>query len=213
MTKHKGVWRLVAIHDITCAFLHASMEGEPPVYLVLPPGMGPPGCRGHLRCALYGTRRASFLWGEKVATVFSGEGFLRSKTCGQVFWHPTRHLESTIHGDDLLTVGSEKELAWFDTMVNKHFSVKEATVLGEGPKHVLRANFLNRTIELVRGKGFTYTPNARHIDEVVEELGLTTAKPVAAPAIQHTGPSMRESADELEAEDAALYARCTGKLV
>ena len=79
-TKRRGQWRSVAIHDITCAFLHASMEGEPPVYLVLPPGMGPPGCRGHLRYALYGTRRASFLWGEKVACVFLEEGFCRSRT-------------------------------------------------------------------------------------------------------------------------------------
>ena len=105
-TKRRGRYRCVAIHDITCAFLHASMEGETPVVIVLPPGMGPPGMRGHLRVALYGTRRASFLWGEKVATTFASEGFKRSRTCGQVFWHADRDVESTIHGDDLLTVAS-----------------------------------------------------------------------------------------------------------
>ena len=45
------------------------MSGEEEVYLVLPPGMGPPGCRAKLKVALYGTRRASYLWGEKVAEV------------------------------------------------------------------------------------------------------------------------------------------------
>ena len=105
------------MHEITCAFLHASMQGEVPVFLVLPPGMGPPGMRGRLLVALYGTRRASFLWGEKMADTFSTEGFQRSKVCGQVFWHRKRDLESTIHGDDLLTVGSEEGLAWFDDNV------------------------------------------------------------------------------------------------
>ena len=68
--------------------------------------------------------------------------------CGQVFWHPEKHLESTIHGDDLLTVGDEKNLAWFDRVVGKHFLVKEATVLGTGPGQLLSTSFLNRTIDL-----------------------------------------------------------------
>ena len=59
--------------------------------------------------------------------------FKRSKVCGQVFYHPKRKLESAIHGDDLITVGDEKELAWFDQMVNKHFLVKQCAVLGPKP--------------------------------------------------------------------------------
>ena len=53
-------WDLM-IHDVTCAFLHASMEGEPPIALIMPWGLAPGGCLAVLDCALYGTRRASYL--------------------------------------------------------------------------------------------------------------------------------------------------------
>ena len=56
------------IHDVTCAFLHASMEGEAPIALLLPQGLAPEGCVAVLLRALYGTRRASYLWGEKIST-------------------------------------------------------------------------------------------------------------------------------------------------
>ena len=55
-------WDLM-IHDVTCAFLHASMEGEPPIALLMPRGLAPDGCLALLLQALYGTRRASYLWG------------------------------------------------------------------------------------------------------------------------------------------------------
>ena len=78
----------LVIHDMTCAFLHASMDGEPPIFLALPEGMGPAGKKGLLRCALHGTRRASFLWGETFAEVLLTAGAIRVKVCPQVFFHP-----------------------------------------------------------------------------------------------------------------------------
>ena len=60
---------LLCSYDITCAFLHATMDDE--VFVVLPPGMAPDGYVALLLKALYGTRRASFLWGERVAEVMT----------------------------------------------------------------------------------------------------------------------------------------------
>ena len=56
-----GVRHAVMVTDITCAFLHATMSGEPPIVVVVPVGLGPPGMQGLLLVAVYGTRRASFL--------------------------------------------------------------------------------------------------------------------------------------------------------
>ena len=53
----------VSIVDVTCAFLHADMTGEAELWLILPPGMCPPGTRGRCNVALYGSRRAPQLWG------------------------------------------------------------------------------------------------------------------------------------------------------
>ena len=86
-------------------------------------------------------------------------------------------------------------------------------MLGEGPKQALKASFLNRTIKLVPKQGYVYAPNPRHIDEVVEELDLKEVKPVAAPGVRDGGPAVRESADSLGPDEAAMFARCTGKLV
>ena len=47
-TKRRGRNRSVAIHDITCAFLHASMEGGGEIYLGFPPGLCPDGFRRKL---------------------------------------------------------------------------------------------------------------------------------------------------------------------
>ena len=47
----------------------------------------------------------------------------------------------------------------------------------------------------------------------MEELDLKEVKPVAAPAVRDGGPAVRESQDSLGPEEAAMFARCTGKLV
>ena len=37
---------VIMVTDIICAFLHASMDGEAPIFVVVPPGLGPAGMRG-----------------------------------------------------------------------------------------------------------------------------------------------------------------------
>ena len=99
LTKN-GRRRSLGVHDVTCAFLHASMEGEPPIFLSLPGKLAPPGAKAKLRVSLYGTRRASFLWGEKASEVLCSSGCVRLKQCGQVFWNANRHLSPScgMHG-------------------------------------------------------------------------------------------------------------------
>ena len=80
-----GEVKVLAVGDITCAFLHAEMPAdEPPIYLLFPEGLAPPGARGRLKCSLYGTRRASFLWGAHTNACLTCDegGFTRSRGCG-----------------------------------------------------------------------------------------------------------------------------------
>ena len=49
--------------------------------------------------------------------------------------------------------------------------------------------------------------------EVIEELGLESAKPVGAPGVRDGGPAIRGAEDLLSAADVAIYMRCVGKLI
>ena len=171
------------IHDVTCAFLHASMDGEPPLALILPWGMAPEGCLGVLDCALYGTRRASYLWGEKISTEFTKPGTLtRAKGCGQLYFNKEKQLVTVVHGDDFITTGPDASLQWFDTLVRKAFKVKYGIRLG--PRFQAEGCFLGRTIKFVNKVGYEYCPARQHIDNAAAKVGLQEAKPVQAPAVR-----------------------------
>jgi hypothetical protein len=211
-----GEEKNISIADITCAFFHASMEGEDEIWLILPPGMGMPGLKAKLRCALYGTRRASYLWGEFVSDHMTapepkGLGFQRLKGCPQLYWHQQRGLKSVVHGDDFLSSGNEKAQRWLAEQMPKHFKVKEWTELGPGRE--LEGSFLNRTIVFVPGRGYEYHPDPRHTARLLESLGLEGAKPVAAPAVRDGGSARADCQDLLPEKEARTYVSETGRVI
>ena len=54
---------------------------------------------------------------------------------------------------------------------------------------------------------------ALHCNRALAELKLGQAKPVAAPGVKDGGPAVREADDALDTATAAVYMRCTGKLI
>jgi len=205
--------RKLGIHDVTCAFMHASMEGEKRIWVLLPPGLAPPGTKGELLMAINGTRRASFLWGEEVATKLSKGGFQRLKGCGQLYFHEGHGgILTTLHGDDFLTSAEDIGHDYFDKFLRESFKLKHGLRIGPGA--LQEGSFLNRRIAWVPEIGFRLFPNSRHVDEVLVELQLENAKPVAAPAVRHGGTAvLADSLDLLSKDQADMYARCTGKLI
>ena len=149
------------------------MTGEDEIYLVLPDGMCPEGYRGRLLVALYGTRRASFLWGELVGTTLCSEGFRRSKRCPSFYFHPSRHLCTLVHGDDFFSKGKHEQHLWLQQLLAKHFKLKEFTEIGPGQS--LEGSFLSRRILFLPGKGYEYYPDQRHIERGLEAYELTDA--------------------------------------
>ena len=76
----KGQQRFITIYDVICAFLHARMDSL--MYAILPAGLSPPNTRAQLDGAVYGTRRASSLWGEKIGDILVNDyGFTRMRNC------------------------------------------------------------------------------------------------------------------------------------
>ena len=131
------------------------MEGEAPIALLLPQGLAPEGCVAVLHRALYGTRRASYLWGEKISTDLTGSdgGFKRTVGCGQFYVHEAKGLKVAVHGDDFLSTGPSDSLRWFDGFIRKAFKVKYGVRLGPG--QTLEGGFLGRTLRFHPGWGLS----------------------------------------------------------
>jgi hypothetical protein len=201
------------VHDVTCAFLHASMDGENEIYVELPAGLAPPGCVGRLLAAMYGTRRASFLWGEHICTKMTSPkaGFIRLVGCAQMYYHPKRRLKVVVHGDDFLSEGEKQQLWWFDKFLRAEFKVKFGTMIGPGEEYDV--TFLIRSLAYVPEIGYTYSPDEKHINICVEKLGLEAAKPVKAPGVEDHGGVLSTGQDKLGKVDSGVFVSCTGSLI
>ena len=77
--------QLLGIWEISHAFYNAEMDEW--VYVVPPSGEGEPGIVWQLLKAMYGTRRASRLFQQKVIDVLVGCDFKRLRVESMVFWH------------------------------------------------------------------------------------------------------------------------------
>ena len=120
--------KVLAVGDMTCAFLHASMEDEPPLYLIFPAGLAPTGARGRLRKALYGTRRASLLWGEEVAGKMVKRGFRRLRGCPQGYHHRAKKIKSIVHGDDFFSSLVKSAVSWLSSTLGVDFKFNLKTL-------------------------------------------------------------------------------------
>lgn len=206
-----GKNRQISVHDVSCAFLHADVDEE--IALKLPEGLAPPGWMGLLRRAMYGTRRAGLLWGEKIAVCMISSKFIRCKGCGQMYYHPERDITCVIHGDDFLSEGEQKQLDWLDTELDKHYTVTRKGRVGPGAAdNQTVIEYLHRKIRFVENWGFEYCPDEKHVAKAVEMLGLTDAKPCPTPMIQGAKPDPN-ALDELNAEDTKLYMSVTGTVI
>ena len=118
-----GAWSgLMALYDVSVAFCHAVLDEN--IYIVPPKGEDAPGIGWQLRKALYGTRRASFLFQNYVMEVLVGAGFVRIRTTVQVFWQPVRKILCLCHGDDFGAGGEKEQLDWLDVLLNGAFLLK-----------------------------------------------------------------------------------------
>ena len=60
----------------------------------------PEGCCWQLLKALYGTRKASQLWGKLVTEVLCKAGFVEVRVMPMVFVHVLKDITVAVHGDD-----------------------------------------------------------------------------------------------------------------
>ena len=134
-----------------------------------------------------------------------------TKGCPQLYLHPQRHIWSVVHGDDFLSVAEKDQQRWLEQFLRSKFKVEDFEAIGPGAGQEL--SFLNRTVRFWAVVGFEVQPDPKLIERTVEELGLTTAKPVAASGVKDGGPAVSTGDDVLPRPERELYARAVGRVL
>ena len=103
---------------------------------------------GLLKRSMYGMRDAAALWESLVAAIMNKLGFQQGKSTPCVFWHPSRDIRTTVHGDNFASLGTRLDVDWFESVLKKEFMIKVEGIFGPPgtPDCVYCVRTLNRLL-------------------------------------------------------------------
>ncbi|CAE6933232.1 RE2 [Symbiodinium sp. CCMP2592] len=172
----------------------------------LPPEAGEgPDKVGLLKRSLYGTRDAPSNWEHAIKKVMTDLGFKQGVSNPCLYFHPEHGLRCNVHGDDFTVVGGYNKLQWLIESLQKAWTIEVRGILARpgsslpGVTHSI--SVLNRLVTWTN-EGIEMEADPRHVDLVLEHLGLNNSSPVTTPLVKSTGD---EDESPLSREDAGLY--------
>ena len=172
---------LIMMNDVSRAFFHARVKRN--VY-VAPPDEDTAeeggGTCAKLEFSMYGTRDAAINWHDEYTTQFIDNGFAQGKPSPCVFYHPTRHIITCVHGGDYVSSGSEGNLKWMETRFKSKYEIKTKW-LGPGDNHDKDVKILNRIVSWTR-EGVKHEADPRHAELMGKDLNLSDSKDVLVQA-------------------------------
>ena len=80
-----------------------------------------------------------------------------------------------MHGDDYVSVGQPRQLEWMEQQLKSKYQIK-TQILGPDDEHMEEIKIFNRIVTWNGAKGLTYEADPRHVEIVVEQLGLGDSK-------------------------------------
>ena len=119
-------------------------------------------------------------------------GFVQGVSTPCAFYHSEYGIRTVVHGDDFVSEGPIENLKAMDKKLRAHFDIK-TEILGPESGCVKQLTILNRVVTWER-EGVTWEPDPRHAEIVIEQLGLTSGKPLKLPG--GSDPSGRHSQGE-----------------
>jgi hypothetical protein len=134
---------------------------------------------GELLVSMYGTRTAAKNWQICYSELLIAAGFKKGKTNNCIFYHPQRHIRTMVHGDDFVSVASERNLIWFKTVLEGKFETK-TNIIGPDKDDGKCARVLNRIISYT-SEGIEYEADQRHAEAMIKDLNMTDAKAISTP--------------------------------
>ena len=121
-----------------------------------------------------------------------------------LLYHPTWDIATLVHGDDFVSVGDVDRMLDFKMALEHRFKTKTQIIGSGGGEEVVEARVLNRILR-VGPEGWEYEPDQRHVDLLVQGLGLEAAKGAATPGEEEKKWEEHENAEELGPEDARKF--------
>ena len=186
----------ISFIDISRAYFCAATDPADPTYVELPYEDSEHGKKVALLLKhMYGTRKAADGWHCEYAGKLRELGFEVGSASACVFYHRARGLRCSVHGDDLTTVGSKKNLDWFKAELSKYYELKEPHRLGPGPKDDKVAMVLNRVVHWT-AEGIQYEADPRQAEKLLRDLKLDGEEVKAA-----TTPGVKATREQVEADE------------
>ena len=165
--------------DVRRAYFYAPAQREAHIeILVEDQEAADEGMVGKLNLSLYGTRDAALNWTKEYTRALDEIGFVKGMASACNFRHVQRDVKVTVHGDDFLVTGSLSDLLWLQNKCGSKYEIKTHLL---GPEDEQQIKILNRVVRWSL-HGLEYEADHRHVELVIKELGLATAKPVSTPS-------------------------------
>ena len=79
-----------------------------------------------------------------------------------------------VHGDDFTVAGNDSELKYVAEVFHNKYKTKVRRILGPDLHDMKAMTILNRIVEWTNA-GIQYEADPRHVDLIIEELGLESA--------------------------------------
>ena len=188
---------IVMSNDVKRAYFYA--QASRPIFIRIPDEDWQPGDEdkvGRLNLSLYGTRDAAMNWGAKYTDVLEKIGFVKGNASPCNFYHPTRNVSMTVHGDDFTSCGTEKDLKWVEMAIQAEFELTTHYLGPDVNKHEQELRILNRVIGW-GDSNITYEADQRHAEIIIREMGLEDAKAVTTPGSREEATLSAITADDI----------------
>ncbi len=179
--------------DVSRAYFNAKIDpDEPPTFVCLP-NEEPDSqdmCAQLMR-HMYGTRMAADGWQEEYSTMLIRLGFRQGVACPNLFYHQSRKIVCSVHGDDFTSSGPRDALNWLEESIAKEYEITIQPRVGPGPSDAKEGRSLNRIIRWCAGH-IEYEADPRQAERLVAECGLEGARAVATPGVKATFKELEE---------------------
>ena len=132
---------------------------------------------------LYGLRTAASSWEREYSQTLEAEGFVPGIASKCTFFHPARTIRIVVHGDDFVIEGVQEDLDWTKGVLANKYLVKVRSILGAKHQDDKVADILNRVVEW-HDDELWWEADPRHVEKMLEDIGLEDCKPGAVPGTQ-----------------------------
>ena len=177
----------LAFFDISRAHLYGKPKRA--IYVDLPEEEAEEGKCALLERTMYGTRDASQAWQSDYSELLESHGHKSGTASPALFYSHEADVRSLVHGDDFAVLSDEEGITAMEKQLGERYDYKCTGRLGPDEGDGEECTFLNRVI---RYTGPATSPtieveaDQRHVEVVLESLGLNAANSVSTPAVKQT---------------------------